>query len=380
MTDTQVPPFRRHVALFNASMVRNVTPTVFRKDNGNLVVQGQPVFRSGKFRDSTGMQATWESLHMDQMVAHFDMLRNRGLLTDIPVRDGHPGFLVRGMAGSGKVVGWHTGLSTKEMETQGGTKETFLLADYEFTDPEAATMYENGTYRNRSSEVGEYTTNDEATFWPTYMGFAWVDIPAVEGLNTSFSAFSTSRQLGTLILPVEKGSSVGTEPGNNGPGQGGAPGTQPHVPVPQIVAFSINGQSITDPGVVQTHITTLEVFQRETFEARRVDFVNSLAKDGKILATAIDGNIAFAKSLTPAQFETWKTTMEGAPASSVLSQHGGTGTQTPPAVPGEEAKALRIGTLSSVVTMHQAAGLSPEAIRNNASYKELILLDPTAAI
>lgn len=390
MTDTQAPPYRRNLALFNASMVRNIKPTVFSKDNGNLVVQGQPVFRSGQFRDSSGTQHTWEALHMDQMVAHFNILRGRGLFENVPVRDGHPGFLIHGTPGTGQVVGWHTGLTAQVLDTHNGGQETFLMADYEFTDPEAIAKYNNGTYRNRSSEVGEYTTNDESTFWPTYMGFAWVDLAAVEGLNSTKhaafnSAYSTSVQSGKLIIPVEKEFSP-MPPENNIPGQAGTPAGQQQVPVPSFtppppVAFSVNGQSTVDVGAVQSHITSLELFQRETLESRRSDFVTALATSGKILATSIDGNIAFAKSLTPAQFESWKKTMDDAPASTVFAQHAaGTGTQGTPPNPGDEAQAARIMTLVGVVSMHKASGLPLDVIREKDSYKELIRLDPSAAI
>lgn len=382
MTETLAPPYRRNLAVFGANMVKGVQPTMYRKDNGTLVVQGQPVFRSGTFRDSMGMQHTWEGLHMDQMVAHYTMLRDRGLFADVPVRDGHPGFLVHGTPGTGAVVGWHTGLTAQELETHTGSKETFLLADYEFTDQDAAAKYENGTFRNRSSEVGEYTTNDEATFWPTYMGFAWVDIPAVEGLNAaSFSAYSASDRSGRLIVPVEKEFSVsGTDSSGKptGPGQGGTP--PPVVPpAPSPIAFSINGQTAHDPVAVQNHINGLELFQREQLEKARVDFVNGLARDGKILATAVDSTVAFAKSLNPEQFQSYMKTMNDAPPSSVLANHGSS-TQSPPATPGDQAVATKTATLRGVVSMHQASGMPNDQVRELSSYKELIALDPTAAI
>ena len=383
MNETQAPPFRRNLAVFGANMVKGAQPTWYRKDNGNLVVQGQPVFRSGTFRDSMGMQHTWESLHMDQMVAHYNMLRDRGLFTDVPVRDGHPGFLVHGTPGTGAVVGWHTGLKTEELETHTGAKETFLLADYEFTDPDAAVKYENGTFRNRSSEIGEYTTNDEATFWPTYMGFAWVDIPAVEGLNAaSFSAFVAPDRPGRLIVPVDKEFSVsGTDPSGKqtGTGQGVTPPPVAPPAPPSPIAFSIAGQTVHDPVTVQNHINTLEIFQREQLEKTRVDFVNGLAKDGKILATAVDSTIAFAKSLTAEQFAEYVKTTEGTPVSSVLANHGAS-TQSTPATPGATAQAAQIATLKGVVSMHQASGMPVEQIKDTGSYKQLVALDPTAAI
>lgn len=404
MTDTLAPGARLNVALFSGGVLAGVQPQIYRKDNGVLVVSGQPVFRSGTFRDSMGFQHTWEGLHMDQMVAHFKMLRDRGLFGDVPVRDGHPGFLVNGMPGSGAVVGWHTALEARELETHNGAKETFLLADYEVTDPDARAKVESGTFRNRSSEVGEYTTNDEATFWPTYMGFAFVDIPAVEGLN-AVKGFSNSQNARSFVVLTEKGFSVGTESSDKQTGQAAVPGgaqtavtppTQgapgapvtPPAPAPQQhaapaqpVAFSIKGQSVTDPAAIQAHITSLETFQSETVSAGRVSFVTSLAKDGKILATQLESLTAFAKTLNDEQFQSWKTAMEAQPGSTVLANHAaGTGTQSTPDQPADEAKSARVLTLRSVVSMHQSRGASPDEIKASASYKELVTLDPTAAI
>lgn len=388
-----------NVALFSGGIGMGIEPQVYRKDNGILVVSGQPVFRSGQFRDSMGFSHTWEPLHVDQMVSHYRLLRDRGLFGDVPVRDGHPGFLIHGTPGTGQVVGWHTDLEARELETHNGAKETFLLATYEITDPDARARYENKTYRNRSSEVGEYTTNDEATFWPTYMGFAFVDIPAVEGLNAvKYNSSQTGR---SVVVLMEKGFSVGTESSDKS--TGGAPTGQtqmpsppppPPVPVVQHAApvapqapkvetstFSINGQNVTDPAAVQAHITSLETFRSETITTGRLNFVSDLARGGKILATQVDSLGTFAKTLSDEQFASWKTAMEASPASSVLANHTATAqTQTEPGAPQDDAKAARIMTLKSVVSMHTSRGASKEEIRESDSYKQLVALDPTAAI
>lgn len=406
MTDTLAPRARMNVALFSGGLATGIEPQVYRKDSGVLVVSGQPVFRSGQFRDSMGFQHTWEALHMDQMVSHYRLLRDRGLFGDVPVRDGHPGFLIHGTPGTGQVVGWHTDLEARELETHNGGKETFLLASYEITDPEARARYENKTYRNRSSEVGEYTTNDEATFWPTYMGFAFVDIPAVEGLNAvKYNSSQTGR---SCLVLMEKGFSVGTESSDKNTGQAAVPSGAPtgqQMPVPpppppvpaaqhsvpaapaqtqqkpQVVSFSVNGQTVTDPTAIQAHITSLETFRSETVTTGRLNFVSDLAKSGKILATQLESLGDFAKSLSEEQFANWKTAMEAAPASSILGNHAAASQpQSAPGAPADEAKAARVMTLRSVVSMHKSRGASSDEIKESSSYKELIALDPTAAI
>ena len=57
-----------------------------------LRVEGMPVFRSGTFRDSMGFQNTWESMHMREMVLHYNHLKDSGIFADVPVRAGHPAF------------------------------------------------------------------------------------------------------------------------------------------------------------------------------------------------------------------------------------------------------------------------------------------------
>lgn len=164
-----------------------------------------------------------------------------------------------------------------------------------------------------------------------------------------------------------------------GTGQGVTPPPVAPPAPPSPIAFSIGGQTVHDPVAVQTHINGLELFRTEQLEKARVDFVNGLAKDGKLLATQVDSTIAFAKSLTPEQFAEYVKTMEGAPASSVLANHG-TSTQSTPATPGATAQAAQITTLKGVVSMHQASGMPIDQLRELGSYKQLVALDPTAAI
>lgn len=373
MTNTLASGRGNAALLFAGNMARHIEPTVYRKDSGVLVVQGQPVFRSGTFRDSMGYQQTWEPLHMDQMAAHFEMLRNRGLFSDIPVRDGHPGFIARGMPGNGKVVGWHTGLVTRELESHTGQKETFLLADYEITDPDARAAWENGTFRNRSSEVGEYTTNDEATFWPVYMGFAFVDIPAVEGLNSvsGFSQSASGRQY-TILRESTVTGSTGT-PQTSG-------GNPPQVPTIGLQQFSINGAPTSDPLAVQAHITSLETFRSETLQSGRHSYVDGLATAGRILATQVDGFKAFATGLSDEQFAAWRTAMDVAPVVPALGLHGAPAQQSTPGAPEDAKVVAEVDTLRNIVSMHSARGASPEEIKGLNSYKRLVALDPSAAI
>lgn len=395
---------RMNVALFSGSAFASdkIGTKVFRKGGdpkGVLVVQRKPVFRTGTFRDSMGIQSTWEPLHLDMMKSHYDMLTARNILKDIPVRDGHPGWLMSGMEGNGKVIGWHTGLTVEEIEIEQG-KFSFLLADYEITDPDAATKEENGTYRNRSSEIGEYTTNDEATFWPVYMGVAMVDFSAVEGLN--FSKFGAELQdpegrVFHVFMDEKEAPPVSGAQGVPPTGQA-TPPAAPLVPaVPPVVQqhaaptgqpfqFSMNGTLTSDFAAVQTHITALEGFQRETIEAGVENFVRSLAAPGvnKLLASQLDATIVWAKTQTPEQFAAWKAIQEGAPAHPIVGQQFGNTNLTSEGVGSQQASPAAgilqdYETAKAQVAMHTRAGVPQAQIEKMPSWTKMKALEPQVA-
>ena len=149
-----------------------------------LVVDDIAVFRSGSFSDSMGRRNTWERSHLDSLAANYSMLKERGIFSDVPVRSGHPGFLVSGQEGNGKVVGYHRDVRVENRKsTHDDLNYDYLITSLEIIDPEAQAAIKSGLWRNRSAEVGTYITNDDAEYFPVYFGVAYVDIPAVEGLN-----------------------------------------------------------------------------------------------------------------------------------------------------------------------------------------------------
>lgn len=395
---------RMNVALFSGNLVSDdFKPTIFKKDNGTVVVQNQAVFRSGTFRDSMGIQSTWEALHIDQMKMHFDLLRERGIFDQIPVRDGHPGWLVSGMEGNGKVMGWHTNLTSTEAENALG-KFQVLFADYEITADEYKAKFLAGHFRNRSSEVGEYTSNTEATYWPTYMGVAMVDIPAVEGLN-GFSKFSAApnqaveyrdeqgRTFHVFMDEREAPPVSGTV--NQPPVAPVVPQvppvppvqqhTQPQAPAQQVqpFVFKINGNDSTDFTAVQAHVATLEAFRKETYESNVKSFIADLASPSvnKILASQIPSTEAFAFGLTPEQFASWKATFEAAPAQPVLGTYGAQGAPTEgTGASNEQSEDEReLVIAEGVVAQHKRGGMTPAQIEQTASYKKMTALQAKLA-
>lgn len=130
------------------------------------VIAGMRIFRVGSFKNSDGESTKWTSADLHQMVENFNALKDDGTFPHVPVRENH-GRDVR------SVVGYFTALRVEGK---------FLVADLEITEPTAADRYTRGTYRARSLEVGTYETNKGVAYYPTVMGLAFCDIPAVEGL------------------------------------------------------------------------------------------------------------------------------------------------------------------------------------------------------
>lgn len=390
MTTLQMPNVRTY-AFSNGFGFK---PTMYRKDSGALVVERMAVFRSGTFRDSMGEQFTYEDVHINQMIQNFSYLRGNHLFEDIPVRDGHPGFLINGQEGSGKVIGWHNGLTTENLAApHDGEKYDYIFADFELTDPAAAAKYENGTYRNRSAEIGRYRTNGEAEFWPVYMGVAFVDIPAVEGLKFSSSnSADNSDGVGRkfFVMSTSKEKSVGDNPqtstvagaaaqGAQGSGQHSAPagggalpfdlGNTPHV-------FSVNGLAVSDFAKVQEHINVLEKFRADVQVGARNDFVTSLAAGGKIAATQVEKMQGFAQGLSAEQFEAWKGTWEAVPTAPLFAAHGQTVTNPQGGAAAQpqnqDPQAGQYAIWRATVNQFKLAGLPTDQIKNTPSYKALV--------
>ena len=364
--------------------------TYKKNDSGQqvLLVQDVAVFRSGTFADSMGMVNTWEGIHLDQLVAHFDMLRSRNIFPDVPVRDGHPGFFLSGTEGNGKVVGYHTGLRTEERTSlHDGNQYTYLIAEYEIIDPEAQEKIHSGLWRSLSSEVGRYVTNDGAEFWPVYWGVAYVDIPAVEGLK----GFSNGTR---YIIEEESVSNAKTVNKPELPAPPTDPPTGDELPTggtgvvhsgerPPFV-FSIGGNETSNFAAVQSYVTALESeveglrqFRTETVEAGRNSFVESLASSGRLLASQLPDTKQFAQTLSDEQFAAWKATMEAAPANPILANYDSSGGSEPTPAGAVGVAAERAATLRGIIKQHQRAGLSADKIKATNSYKELATLDPT---
>ena len=422
MTTALAPTARRTAVLYSVGDMSGFKPKMYRKlhtfaDGSTasvLAMDGVPVFRSGTFRDSMGYQHTYDPFHIEQMVANYNLLKGRNILADVPVRDGHPGFLLSGQEGNGKVVGWHTDIKAEErVSPVDGQKYTYLLASYDIIDPAAQQAVESGLWRNRSAEVGTYITNDEAEFYPVYSGFAYVDIPAVEGLN-GFS--KTNPGLGTTFsLMIEAEEETPVQPGDETPepevevDETPAPEAEveetpePEVEVEETPApeaeveetpapegeatdfsrqtgtftFRVNGQLVTDFAAVQAHIDALEGFARETTEANRRDFVAGLVRDKKITGAQQTALESFALGLDAEQYAAWCGTYDLAPELGLLQLHAAGSSNTEGGTQEQQRTEADLTIAREIVFSHKLAGMPLEKIEATPSFKKLRENDPT---
>ena len=398
---TAAPPRDRQVFFYLPDYMGFTAPKMFAKEKDGesvLVIEDMPVFRSGTFRDMWGEQHTWTEGDMQSLVQNYQQMTSSMVMPHIPVRDGHRSLL----GFSGAVVGWHTELKLEQRESPiDKNKYSYLLATYEITEPDAAGKIKRGTWRNRSAEIGVYRTNAETTFDPAYMGVAYVDLPAVEGLE-GFSQedqkklFCFMAERGTLVTapaptpaspptpssptpsgpaPVPPGTPTPTEPEapeTTPPGPAPAPATQNHT-------FTIGGRATTDFGAVQSHIAQLEsqnaayaAAQQEATTQNRKDFVAKLVTDKKAHGGQQTVLEEYALKLDAETYAGWVKTWEVAPTQTVTAQHGASHQNTPtPAGDGNDTLD-DVEKAEQVVKMHERSGMDKTKLYATPSYQKLV--------
>jgi len=397
-TATLAPEARRNVALFTSFSVAGAVRK-YRSTNADgttvLNLEGVPVFRSGTFRDSMGIQHSWEDMHMQQMVDNFNHLIKSGIMPGAPVRKGHSGFFASGSDIMDSLIGWHTGLSTEErVNPVDGQRYTYLLADFQILDPTAQDKIDNGLWKSLSSEVGSWTSNSEAEYWPVYQGVAYVDFPAVEGLKTFASANGVGSKFSIMseenAVPDSAPQNPATPPLPPAPpavtpqGQGQPGGqTTDHAapttgPAPTF-NFTVNGRQVSDFAAVQAHITALEEFRSETTKGARLAFVSSLVESKKMFASNKDKAEAFCLALSDEQFTAYKEQWTDAPALPQLGNHAqgssNHSAQTPAGSDGDRHTTNpqddQLAVLEETVAAFRTSGMSQQQIEKTQSYAKL---------
>lgn len=355
-----------------------------------LFITGLPIFRSGTFADSMGFVQTWEPEHIHQMVMNYGILTSRGIFSDVPVRKGHPSPFTNSMD---EVIGYIHSLSTGVFESPiDGEKHTYLLADFDVIEEQAAKRIDEGLWRNRSSEIGYYVTNNESEFYPVLTGFAWVDIPAVEGLNFSMLPGVNDKYSVIVDQTKEEAPVANENTGAQGTSNHGAPAVPGTPAVPSIPAATVQplsfsygaGLTTQDYSVVQAYMKGLEdenaelkLFQTETQRANRKAFITGLATTNKILASQVEGLTEFALSLSDDQWNKYAASYEAAPSLPLLGEHAATaqqgGTQAP------TAQELAIAEAQRVYARLKVSGMTDEQLKQTGPYKTLQAAGLTAA-
>lgn len=337
---------------------------VEKGENGSHIVRNVPVFRAGSFRDSKGRQHIWDETALDQIAGNFHTLRNNGIFPHVPLRTDHS-------RSTDSLAGYLVGMERREDK---------LVADLEFTEPEAYEKWKRGTYRSRSLEVGPFQSNDEQLFWPVAKGLAFVDIPAVEGL------FSKSDVENAPPEPKEN------EPmPESTPPKADAHFTIRGVPtadvetvqryidelegkgVPAAFEFSLaDGATETDPEKVQAHIDTQAKALDDLDKAGRSDYVKQCVKDNKLPAPQEEATIELVKTFSGDQWAQFTKTYDDAPQLAPVGRTHGERRTDPPSEGGEkDAVAQEIEDLEGVVATFRRGNLSEEKIKKMPSYQRL---------
>lgn len=366
------------------------------------IMPDMPVFRTGTFRDSMGEEATWEQIHLDQMVDYFNMLMERKILADVPVRKYHPDFggIFGGQARNpmDEMVGYITDLRTQLRENPIDHKEYgYLYAGFEILDVEAQQKIDSGLWRNLSLEVGPTFTNDNAEYWPTVRGVAYVDFPAVQGLRDFSQPVGDSRRYYQYVEDTMS-HPLGTVQGPAGTPQLQQPQLTFQQPVQQVSPpapheYTIGDKKVTDPAEVQRvlnawseELNTLREFRNTVGEQQRENFVQALINDNKLLAPQKDAAITYAKSLSETQFTAWAQLMDAAAPVGILQPHGQqTNNGSTYVQDGDTSlQAGELGAKEYEIEKHRGiletfarTGMTAEKIKATSSYKKLIALDPT---
>lgn len=355
-TALQLPP-TPDVAYFSRGILGEGVVVEDRPD-GTGTLRNLAIFRTGELTDSKGNKFTWESHHLEAAVENFNALRDE--LPDVPVRAGHNRSV-------NAVVGYYESVRTDGKR---------LYADVEITEPEAWGKVKRRTYRGRSLEIGVFNSGKHGLTWPTVLGLAFVDIPAVSHLYESpvgdkqYTVITESESMGNT---ANQNATVDTQnlewalAAHYAQGLADAPKPQ------EPPKFQCYGAEVTDYAKVQEHIAALEKFQRETGEATRKSFVSGLVDSKRILATQKESFEKLVLGMDSEQFALFTQGFADAPAHSLLGEHGngsgGSGGSNPPA--GETPAAQHIKDLEAIVSMHQRQGLTREQLEKTPSYIEL---------
>jgi len=362
-----------------------------------LIERDVKVFKIGTFTDSYGRTKEWTGEDLDTAASNFKELRDLNILPNVPVRKDHSTSIK-------DVVAYFT-----DVRRDGN----FLLADWEWVSEEAKHAWDRKQLRNRSIEIGKYTTNSGEEFNPTVVGLAFVDLPAVEGLYriaehgenmttenqtpeeiAAEEAATEAAAAEALRLAEEAAAKVQADAdtaakaeleaaadeaqrlANEAATAAGRELVGAHRSH-QPFAFRINDSDVSDHARVQNHIVELETFRTETIQGARTGFVDGLVESNIVTAPQAEQFRALVGTMNPEQFEQFRGGFDDAQPNNLFGKHDlGDGGLPPTEV---DAQTDRISVLESIVANHRYRGASTEDIEKTGSFQELQTLKNATA-
>ncbi len=244
------------------------------------IIKNVEIFKAGTFK---GVQ--FKKSAIDKMVANFHYLKSFDIVPFVPVRADHPGGFFGGGDVIDKVGGYISDLKRV------GTK---LVAEFRITEQKMLNKITNGTYVNRSAEIGTYVDNDNQIFTPTLFGVAFVDLPAVEKLSPVFSFSKDKRNLinlNKINMPKKKVKKLSIEPVSK---------KEKKEKTSKKVVLKKEKKSFDD-------LFPKEAKELEALRSKQLDnYLDKLIDAGKITPSMKELELTFIKALNKSQFEQYK--------------------------------------------------------------------------
>lgn len=137
--------------------------------------------------------------------------------------------------------------------------------------------------------------------------------------------------------------------------------------------FKIGGVEVRDPMEVQTAINAYELAQNEQRGANRRTFVEQLASENKLLASAVEDTVNLVNTFDDDQYAQWSALQGSAPAQSLLGDMGdGPGDKN--RVVDETDQPTR-ETLEATLAMLRKTSMTEEQISKTPTYQALEALN-----
>jgi hypothetical protein len=286
--------------------------TIDKTKEGKLL-KNVEIFKVGTYR---GIE--YKESALDKMVANFHYLKAFDIFAHVPVRADHPS-----MFGVGDIID-KVGGYVADLRRDGKK----LVADIRITSEKMWNKIMEGSYVNRSSEIGTYDDNQGTIYSPVLYGFAWVDIPAVEGLSPKFS-YSKDKNVELINLNnevnMEEEKIEETFPPKEEESEEKAEeSTEETVEekkeeVEEKIEETVEEKKEELKKEVKVESNFDKMFPKEAEELRKYkekefdDFFSSLVADGKITPAMLEEEKKFAKTLSVEAFAQYKILKESAP-------------------------------------------------------------------